>query len=259
MSVRLMKRRAFLLGSGGLAGAGLIGANWPRLSTVEGYQPLLDLGDSFNKYAQRMALWNRPLAPEFREDQLSLHFPKNGGIGAKYIDPNPEYDQLALDGFRDWRLQVTGLVQRPASFTLDEIRQMPSRTQITMHACDEGWSAIGKWTGVPLGWLLDRLGVMPTARYVVFHALDKIEGENIYDSLDMIDAIHPQTILAHGFNGDTLPVGHGAPLRLRIEMQIGYKNVKHLEKIEVVDSLEHIGNGRGGLFQGSGYQRYAGL
>jgi DMSO/TMAO reductase YedYZ molybdopterin-dependent catalytic subunit len=207
---------------------------------------------------QRLAMYDRPLVPEYRRDQLSPNHPSVGGIGASYVDPNPAYHQLAQRGFRDWRLDVHGLVRNPVALSLDQIISMPSRTQITMHSCDEGWSAIGEWTGVQLSRILDLVSPMPQARYVVFRCLDTIGGKNVWGSIDLLDAVHPQTILAYRMNGQPLPIGHGAPLRLRIELQIGYKNLKHLASIELVESLDNIDGGMGGLFEKYGYQWYAG-
>mgnify|MGYP000916173504 FL=1 len=251
-------RRAMLLAAAGSAAAIAALRAWPKLRTEEGYQPLLDVGDRLGRITQRALMRRGSLAPEYRLDQVSATFPSNGGIGASYVDPNPDFQRLAATRFRDWRLSVGGLVQRPTRFSLDDLRAMPTRTQVTMHCCDEGWSAIGQWTGVPLGWLLNRVGLLASARYIVFHALDRIGGVAVFDSIDLYDAFHAQTILAHRFNGAELPVGHGAPLRLRLELQIGYKNVKHLERIEAVDSLANVGGGHGGLFQQYGYQWYAG-
>jgi DMSO/TMAO reductase YedYZ molybdopterin-dependent catalytic subunit len=255
---RLLTRRKLLLAGGGLAVAGLAVKNWGQLASAAGYQPLLDVGDGLGRRIQRLAMWDRPLAPEYRPDQISPNHPSTGGFGARYIDPDPAYDRMVAEGFRNWRLKITGLVKTPLDVSLEEIRQMPARTQITMHSCDAGWSAIGQWSGVPLGWLLAHVGLMPQARYIVFHAMDKIAGQHLFDSIDLFDAFHPQTILAHRFNGAPLPVGHGAPLRLRVELQIGYKNLKHIERITVVDSLEKIAAGRGGFYQSYGYQWYAG-
>jgi len=142
-------------------------------------------------------------------------------------------------------------VSRPLSLSLDELRRLASRTQITMHCCDEGWSAIGQWAGVPLGLLLSLAGLTSGARYVVFHCFDKKEadGTNYYESLDLVDAYHPQTILAYDMNGKPMPVSYGAPLRLRVETQIGYKNAKFIDRIEVVDSLNRLGRGKGGWWE----------
>ena len=136
---------------------------------------------------------------------------------------------------------------------------MPTRSQITLHACDEGWSAIAEWTGVPLRYLLELAGLQSTARYVFFTCFDKFEGAPMFGSIDLLDAFHAQTILAHTMNGRPLPVKHGAPLRLRIELQIGYKNTKHIDRITVTDSFLHMGKGRGGMIEDAGYQWYAGM
>jgi DMSO/TMAO reductase YedYZ molybdopterin-dependent catalytic subunit len=139
---------------------------------------------------------------------------------------------------------------------------MPPRTQITLHSCDQGWSAIGKWTGVPLSGLLQAAELTPEARYIVFHCMDQLVRRPdgfYYESIDLFDALHPQTILAYGMNGKALPVKHGAPLRLRVERQIGYKSAKYVHRIEAVDRLNHINGGRGGFWPDRGYQWYAGL
>ena len=255
-----ISRRGLLLAAAGVTASGIVFWKWrPRLGDTHTYQPLLDIGENFNMHAQRLALMRRPLAREYRTDQISPNHPSTGGYGAIYVEPDPAYDRMVAEGFSTWRLQVDGLVRKPISVSLAEIRRMPRRSQITMHSCDEGWSAIGQWTGVPLSWLLGTVEPMPQARYVVFHCMDKIAGQNVYGSLDWLDAMHPQTILAHGFNGGPLPPQHGAPLRLRMELQIGYKQLKHIDRISVVNSLDKFGKGRGGLFEDYGYQWYAGL
>lgn len=253
-----LMRRALLLGAGASAAGIVLARNWPTLSTESGYQPLLDVGDRLGQVVQRSLMRRGTLAPEYRRDQVSANHPTNGGIGSSYVDANPAFNRLAARQFQDWQLEVVGLVAIPSTFSLNELRAMPSRSQVTMHCCDEGWSAIGEWTGVPLGWLLGHVGILARAKYIVFHALDTIGGVSVFDSIDLFDAFHPQTLLAHRFNGETLPVRHGAPLRLRVEMQIGYKNLKHLRRIEAVDTLANTGGGRGGLFQQYGFQWYAG-
>jgi DMSO/TMAO reductase YedYZ molybdopterin-dependent catalytic subunit len=255
---RFISRRALLIG-GGATASGLIAANWKTLADSENYGTILRAGDDFNMAAQRLVLHNRPLAREYRRDQISKFHPSNGGIGAVWIDAkNPEYDALLARNFVDWRLNIKGLVERPLSFSLEQLRSLPARSQITMHSCDFGWSAIAEWTGVQLSQILALTGVLSQARYVVFRCLDSIGGQQVWGSLDLLDAVHPQTILAYAINGQPLPVGHGAPLRLRIELQIGYKNLKHLSSIELVDSLSGLGAGRGGLFEEAGYAWYAG-
>jgi DMSO/TMAO reductase YedYZ molybdopterin-dependent catalytic subunit len=196
------------------------------------------------------------MAPEFTEADLSPRFPTNGTT-----DPdNPVYQALAERGFADWSVEVTGLVERPQSFSLADLRALPSRTQITRHDCVEGWSAIGKWTGVPLGEVLTRVGVRPSARYVVFRCADPDEdGIPYYESVDFDDAFHPQTILAYELNGAPLPIGHGAPIRLRVERQLGYKMAKYVMRIEVVTDFDSIAGGRGGYWEDQGYEWYAGI
>jgi DMSO/TMAO reductase YedYZ molybdopterin-dependent catalytic subunit len=255
----VVSRRSLILGGGGLLAGGLIAANWRRLSNEAGYWPLLQAAEVGSLNIQRLILHNRPLAPEYRRDQLSANHPSNGGFGALYVEPDPAYDRMVATGFRDWRLSVDGLVDRPMRASLEDLRAMPTRTQITMHSCDAGWSSIAEWTGVPLRFVLERVGLQSSAKYVVFHCLDKVLGEHVFGSIDLLDAFHPQTILAHTFNGQTLPPQYGAPLRLRMELQIGYKQFKHIEHISVVNNLDHVGKGRGGLYEQYGYQWYAGL
>ena len=154
-------------------------------------------------------------------------------------------------GFADWRLSVEGSVARPRSFSLAELKQFPARTQITRHTCEEGWTAIGQWTGVPLSAVLDAVGVLPAGRFVVFSSYD-----DWVDSIDMLDALHPQTILAYGMNGRALPLPHGAPVRLRVERQIGYKSMKYLARIVVTDKFDD--GGKKGNIQ-NGWAWYNGI
>ena len=177
-------------------------------------------------------------------------------------DPaEPAYRALAADGFRDYRLAFGGLVRRPYSLSLDELRALPSRTQITRHDCVEGWSAIGKWKGVPLGGLLDRAELLPGARYVVFRCADRLDadGPAYYESIDLDDAYHAQTILAYELNDAPLPVANGAPVRVRIERQLGYKMAKYVMAIDVVASFADIEGGNGGYWEDQGYEWYAGI
>jgi DMSO/TMAO reductase YedYZ molybdopterin-dependent catalytic subunit len=180
-----------------------------------------------------------------------------------------DYAHSLASGFSGWRLEIDGLVHRPLILSLDQIRKMPARTQITRHDCVEGWSAIGSWTGVPLGGLLKAAGLKTNARYAVFHCADNLDGEpekggiqnpgQYYESIDLIDAFHPQTILAYAMNGTALPVAHGAPLRLRVERQLGYKHAKYVQRVEITDSLARFGSGKGGYWEDRGYAWYAGI
>jgi DMSO/TMAO reductase YedYZ molybdopterin-dependent catalytic subunit len=253
---RPIDRRGFLARAAAALGVVPL-AGCDDVSARPWLQRLLGSAEGLNHWLQRDVLPHRGLAPEYTEADLSPRFKANGST-----DPqDPDYLRLAAGNFADWRLQVGGQVERPSRFSLDELRALPSRTQITRHDCVEGWSCIGKWTGVPLALLLERVGVKPAARYVVFHCADTLEeGEDrYYESIGLDDAVHPQTILAYDMNGGPLPVAHGAPLRLRVERQLGYKMAKYVMAVELVDGFDHIGGGHGGYWEDRGYEWYAGI
>jgi DMSO/TMAO reductase YedYZ molybdopterin-dependent catalytic subunit len=277
-------------------------------------QSAFDLVERTNLKLQRLLLRADQPAREYAESDISPWFKPNGST-----DPaDPEYREHVRTKFAQWQLVVDGLVQTPARFTLAHLRAMPSRTQITRHDCVEGWSCIGKWKGVPLARLLDRVGPKPEARFIVFHCADTMEsgsaedgdeqdasedqakaaanqigagetsspglpttndapsrkaaqdesapgneppprGPRYYESIDMVDAHHVQTILAYEMNDQPLPVPHGAPLRLRLERQLGYKMAKYVMRIEIADSLDRFGDGNGGYWEDQGYDWYAGI
>jgi DMSO/TMAO reductase YedYZ molybdopterin-dependent catalytic subunit len=248
-------RRRFLSGVARAAGL-LTLAGCDNLTRSEWFPQVLGRAEGLTQRAQKLLTSRVAMAREFTESDLSPVFPANGES-----DPdNPEYRALVESGFRDWRLEVTGLVRQQASFPLAELRAMPSRTQITRHDCVEGWSAIAKWTGVPLHEVLGRVQPLPTARYVVFHCADQDEDQlRYYESVDLEDAYHPQTMLAYDMNGAELPIAHGAPLRLRVERQLGYKQAKYVMRLELVESLAGIAGGRGGYWEDQGYEWYAGI
>lgn len=248
-------RRRLLRGALAGAGVGLL-AGCDALSRKRGFVDALELAEPLNQRLQRLLTGDR-LAREFPESMISPVFRPNGST-----DPQtPEYLALKADGFAAYRLQVRGLVEKPLEFSLDAIRAMPSRTQITRHDCVEGWSVIGQWAGVPLGALLDTAGVKPGARYVVFHCFDDYgkDGSRYYESIDLLDAYHPQTIVAHSLNGSPVPIANGAPLRMRIERKLGYKQPKYLRMIEVVDSYAHLQGGKGGFWEDRDYDWYGGI
>ncbi|MCX6593281.1 MAG: molybdopterin-dependent oxidoreductase [Acidobacteria bacterium] len=199
-------------------------------------------GDTLTYAAQRL-LTRHTLAREFRRDQISPQ-----------PFPNPtsrksdEYKRLEAGGFAEWRLTVEGLVERPMTFSLADLKGFPVRSQITSLACEEGWSYVAEWTGVPLSLILERVGTMPQARYVTYHSIQRSWA----DSIDMDDALHPQTLVTHTFNGADLPYGHGGPLRMRVPRQLGYKSVKFINRIRVVDSLKPTE-------AGGSYSWYAGI
>lgn len=243
----MITRRSLVLGTGTLFLAGC--DRWTD-------SPALLSAEDAHQFLQRSIGGRAGLAREFRPEQRSPIFRVNGTR-----DPNnPTYNALVANRFADWRLDVGGLVARPMALSLGDLQAMPQRAQITRHDCVEGWSAIGKWQGPQLSTVLDVAGIRPQARYIVFHCADLYGGAPYYESIDMVDALHPQTLLAWALNDAKLSVGHGAPVRLRVERQLGYKHAKYLMRIEAVASLEGIRGGRGGYWEDSnGYEWYAGI
>ena len=243
-----LTRRRLILGTAGFGAAGLVGGCEPGAPQLRPNP--YGLSDWLTFAGQRLLLARQPLAREFGPEAISAVFPT-----INTTDPDdPAYRRSKALGFSDWRLPVSGLVARPGSFSLAELKAMPARTQITLHSCEQGWSAIGQWTGVPLSQVLAAAGMRPEARYVVMRSVD-----GWWDSYDLFDALHPQTILAYGMNGADLPVAHGAPVRLRVERQLGYKSLKYLTSIEAVDRVDGIGHGRGSMVAGLGFSWYAGI
>lgn len=248
-------RRRFI--SGAMQAAALLAlAGCDSLSQSDWFPSLLSKTEKLTKKAQRALSSKKAMAREYAESERSAVFPANGNS-----DPEDAgYQAMVKDGFAGWRLEIGGLVENPASFSLAELRGMPSRTQTTRHDCVEGWSAIATWTGVTLGDLLERVRPKPDARFIVFYCADPDEdGDRYYESIDFDEAYHPQTILAYGMNGQALPVAHGAPVRLRVERQLGYKQAKYVMKIEAVENLDDIGGGNGGYWEDQGYEWYAGI
>jgi DMSO/TMAO reductase YedYZ molybdopterin-dependent catalytic subunit len=246
-----IRRRALAAGAGALllGGCDRI-ANDPQAIGVLGW------ATKVSQWAQSWLAPAHALAPEYTEADLSPSFRGNGTV-----DPaDDDYQDLLADDFVNWKLVVDGLVDHPATYSLAELRAMPSRTQITRHDCVEGWSCIGQWTGVQLGLLLKAAGLASGARYVVFRCADDMGGGNFYyESVDLADAFHPQTILSYALNGQPLPVAHGAPIRLRVERQLGYKQAKYVMRVQVTDSFARLGGGKGGFWEDQGYAWYAGI
>ena len=255
-----LDRRGFLTRGLAVASAALLGGCDSELSDQPWLRHILDSAEALTRVAQRTLLSPTALAREYSEADISKDFKANGSTD---VDDD-DYRSLAANGFADWKLKVDGLVARPLELSLAELRAMPPRTQITRHDCVEGWSCIGKWTGVPLKALLDKAELKPSARYLVFYCADDLgeTGDNdgkYYESIGLIDAFHPQTILAYEMNGAPLPNPHGAPLRLRVERQLGYKMAKYVMRIEAVDGIAGIRGGRGGFWEDRGYEWYAGI
>jgi DMSO/TMAO reductase YedYZ molybdopterin-dependent catalytic subunit len=251
---RLLNRRNFLARSV-VGGSALFLAGCDKLASTSWFSGLLGKAGPFTEAVQTAITPTNALAREFTEADIAPHFRANGSI-----DPqDDDYLDHVDNNFADWKLEVRGLVERPYSLSLAELRALPSRTQITRHDCVEGWSCIGKWKGAPLRAVLERAGVKRQARYVVFRCMDTLGDNLYYESCRIVDAYHPQTILAYDLNDKPLLVANGAPLRVRLERKLGYKQAKYLSAIELVDSYAKIGGGNGGYWEDQGYDWYGGI
>ena len=249
---RLITRRRMLVG---LAAPAVL-AGCDRLGQAESFRNIVLSSGEWLSYRVHRLIGSDAMAREYDPSEMSPDFRTNGNTQPQ----DAAYRRHQQEGFANWSLAVGGLVAAPRRYSLAELKSKPARSQITRHDCVEGWSAIGKWTGLPLGALLDEVRLQPQARYVVFRCADSFSGRPYYESIDLIDAFHPQTILAYGMNDAALPTGHGAPLRLRVERQLGYKHAKFIMQIEAVDSLDGIAGGRGGYWEDVGfYDWYAGI
>lgn len=250
----LLSRRK-LLRAGALAAGGLLLPGCDRLNGNSKFRALLESSENLHQDTQRL-LGRNALAREFAPGEMSPQFRANGSAAVE----DATYRRHLSENFARWSLRVDGLVERPLSLPLSALRQLEQRAQITRHDCVEGWSAIGKWQGPQLGRVLDLARLLPQARYIVFHCADAIGGTPYYESIDLIDAFHPQTILAWRMNDALLPEAHGAPIRLRVERQLGYKHAKFVMRIEARASLGDLHGGRGGYWEDAGhYAWYAGI
>ena len=252
-----MNRRRWLIGALGTAATAMLAACGQAGTSLA--DQARRMGEGLTRRTQRLLIPRTALAPTYSRAEISADFKANGSISPAAAD----YNALKANGFADYRLVIDGLVERPLSLGLEELRARPAQSQITKHDCVEGWTSIGEWTGVRLETLIDEAGLKPEARYLVFHCFDALtqteDGDRYYESIDLVDVRHPQTILAYEMNGQTLPVPHGAPLRLRVERQLGYKQAKYIRRIEAVESFAHIGGGKGGYWEDRGYEWYAGI
>ena len=243
---RISRRALLATGVSALAGSWVSGCSQVS-SPLSG--SFLGIGDALTFAAHRALLPQQALVREFTRDKISP-FPPNGTT-------NPEdenYQRLLRGHFEEWRLPIDGLVAQPVSMSMSDLKRFPARTQVTRHTCEEGWSAIAEWTGVQLSRVLEAASIKPEARYIVFRTVD-----GWWDSLDMSDALHPQTMLTYGMNGRGLPVPHGAPVRLRVERQLGYKSLKYLKTMTVTDRLDNIEDGTGAVGVAYGYAWYSGI
>jgi DMSO/TMAO reductase YedYZ molybdopterin-dependent catalytic subunit len=249
-----LSRRKLIIG-GIAATAGVVGLGVAaRLAEKYGLVPpdhggIFGVGETLT-YASQRLLTRHSLAREFSRSQISKRpFPN------ELAPLGDDFKRLQAGGFADWRLTVDGMVDRPASFSLDQIKSYPSRSQITEVVCEEGWSYVAEWHGVPLSHVLNLVGVQPQAKYVVYYSIQP----DWWESMDMADALHPQTFLTYGMNGDELPVGNGGPLRVRVPRQLGYKSVKFITHMTVTDSMKKFGKGLGSASPEAGYAWYAGI
>jgi DMSO/TMAO reductase YedYZ molybdopterin-dependent catalytic subunit len=253
-------RRSFLKAAAASAGALIVGACTP-LSQQQWVVDILSEVEGLTRRAQRLFAGGHALAPEFTKADIAPVFRANGTL-------NPQTDDYAghvANNFEDWRIEVGGLVEKKLSLSMKDLRKLPSKTQITRHDCVEGWSCIGEWTGAPLAPILALAKPKPEARYVMFYCADPMgsslsgDAPHYYESLDLLEATHPQTLLAYDLNGHPLPVENGAPVRLRAERQLGYKMAKYVQRIELVENFDRINGGKGGYWEDQGYTWYAGI
>ena len=253
MNIQFSRRK--LLTSGMAAAAGIAGLDAVvKLADRYGllapdHKGIFGVGEALTYGVQRLLTAHGSMAREFSRSQISKVSPVNHRA--------PDYDpylRLAFKNFADWRLYVDGHVTQPMAFSLNDLKSLPSRTQITQLQCEEGWGYIAAWTGVPLGLILHLVNAKPGAKWVVFYPFNDFWG-----SIDMPEALHPQTLLCYGMNGEDLSLNHGAPVRLRIPRQVGYKNLKFIARIQVVDSLKNLGDGSGSAAPGIGYSWYGGI
>jgi DMSO/TMAO reductase YedYZ molybdopterin-dependent catalytic subunit len=247
--------RRTMLRSGLTVAAGVAGvAVGARLAEGLGLMPpdgvgIYGPGETLTFAAQRLLIGDAP-AREFPRSMIS-----SAPFANELAPPTEEFRRLQAGGFADWRLAVGGMVERPTAFSLAELRAMPQGSHITQLACEEGWSYIAEWSGTPLADVLKAVGPRPGARYVAYYSTDP----NWWETIDLAEAVHPQTLVATGMNGGHLPVPFGGPLRVRVPRQLGYKSVKFVTRIDVVDSVRDIGKGLGGMNPDGGYAWFAGI
>lgn len=235
-------------GAGGLALAAKVAQRYRLIPPDSGL--LYGPGETLTYAAQRV-FTAHSLVHEFTRSHISKN-PFACPVGPAL---DASFKRLQQDGFKDWRLTVDGMVTHPLSLSLADIKSLPQRNQITEIACEEGWSYIAEWIGTPLSHVLNLVGVLPQATYVVYRSIQT----DWWDSIDMTDALHPQTFVAYGMNGAEMPVSFGGPLRLRVPRQLGYKNIKYLAHLTLTNDLKHFGKGLGSSAPEGGYAWYAGI
>jgi DMSO/TMAO reductase YedYZ molybdopterin-dependent catalytic subunit len=244
---KLIRTGLVAAGAAGVGVAASVAARYGLIPPDHG--GLWGAGETLN-YASYKLLTRHSMAREFARSEISARPLEN-----EMAPPNEAFKKLQAGGFADWRLNVDGMVDRPSAFSLAQLKSYPSRSQITQLACEEGWSYVAEWTGVPLSHVLEAAGIQPQAKYVVYHSIE----HDWWDSIDMGDALHPQTYLAYGMNGGELSVANGGPLRMRVPRQLGYKSVKFITQLTVTDDLKKFGKGLGSASPEAGYAWYAGI
>ena len=248
-----LDRRGWLRGAGASLGAALL-AGCDRIATDPGVVKVLSSAEVLNRRIQRV-FGREALAREFTRADITDTFKANGTI----FPPDADYKAHAAAGFANWVLTVDGLVETPLALSLGQVRALPARTQITRHDCVEGWSCIGEWTGARMSAIAEMAGLRPEAKHFVLYCADTLGGSKYYETLDRVDIFHPQTILAYAMNGEPLTIPHGAPLRLRAERYLGYKQAKYVLRLQAVDRFDNIAGGQGGYWEDQGYDRYGGI
>jgi DMSO/TMAO reductase YedYZ molybdopterin-dependent catalytic subunit len=247
---KVLSRRSVIKRAGALGGFLLAGCDTQYYKPPVVRGGLMGVADIMTMASQRMLMSNDQLVQEHDSSEITKNFP----VWNQSNPEDEEYQRLRAENYRDWRLPVTGLVNKPISMSLRDLKKLPRRTQTTMHICEQGWSAIAEWTGAPLLSVIQAAGgIKPDAKYIMINAYG-----GWYEGYDMFDVTHPQTILAYGMNGKDIPLGNGAPLRLRVERHCGYKQLKFIKSIEVVSSVENFGRGTGGLNSDYDFHWYAG-
>jgi DMSO/TMAO reductase YedYZ molybdopterin-dependent catalytic subunit len=255
----------------GLTGTGLLLTGCSKIFQADAltesasFQRVLAAAQGWTRATQRFLLAGGQMAQQYKPSDISRYFKPNG----TYNPGGADYNRHVAEGFVNWRLRIDGLVNHPLSLSVADLRRLPARSQITRHDCVEGWSAIGGWTGVPLALILRAAGIRAGARYMVLYCADNLSGApakggdqspgQYYESIDLVDAMHPQTLIAYDMNGKPLDVAHGAPLRLRVERQLGYKQAKYVRHIQLVSDFRGIAGGHGGYWEDRGYDWYAGI
>jgi DMSO/TMAO reductase YedYZ molybdopterin-dependent catalytic subunit len=247
------RRKLIVTGLTATAGISALGVA-ARLAQKYGFVPpdhggIYGLGETLT-YGSLRLLTRHSLAREFSRSQISKR-----PLANEVARFSEEFKRHQAEGFADWRLSVDGLVERPTSFSLCQLKSYPSHSQITELVCEEGWSYIAEWHGIPLSYILDLVGAHPQGKYLLYYSIEP----DWWESMDMADAMHPQTFVTYGMNGDDLPVGNGGPLRIRLPRQLGYKSVKFITRLTVTDNLKKFGKGLGSVSPEEGYAWYAGI